>query len=63
MIPLALSTRGTIVVILLGVFVAMIVVYAPLRLWWRLRQGDDEPQGSYSSLWRRNKKDTPEDYE
>jgi hypothetical protein len=60
MIPLALATWAIVVMV---VAIVLVVIAAPLRLWWRLRQGDDEPQGSYSSLWRRNKRDTPEDYE
>jgi hypothetical protein len=57
---LALSTWAIIGLIVLAV---LVVVAAPLRLLWRLRQGDVEPEGTDSAAWRRRRKDTPEDYD
>ncbi|HEX9415125.1 MAG TPA: hypothetical protein VF895_00290 [Gaiellaceae bacterium] len=58
--PLAFSTWATVG---LGILLVIIVIGAPLRLLWRLRQGEAEPAGTDNAAWRRKKKDTPEDYE
>ena len=34
---------------------ALTIVYSFVRLWWRLRQGDIEPTGSDSDIFRRRK--------
>jgi hypothetical protein len=63
LIPLALTTKATVFIVVLAVIGGFFLLYVPLRLWWRLRQGDDEPEGSDGFLWRRKKKETPEDFE
>jgi len=44
--------------ITLGIFLglgALTIVYSFVRLWWRLRQGDVDPTGSDSDIFRRRK--------
>ena len=44
--------------ITLGIFLglgALTILYSFVRLWWRLRQGDVEPTGSDSDIFRRRK--------
>jgi cytochrome b561 len=60
LIPLALATWAIVALVVFGV---LVVIAAPLRLLWRLRQGDVEPAGTDSAAWRRRKKDKPEDYD
>ena len=63
MIPLALTTKATVIIVVLAAVGVSMLIYAPLRLWWRLRQGDVEPEGSDGFLWRRKKEEKPEDFE